>query len=106
MNQIELRVGNLDCEHDAANIERGLAGFTGLTNLEIYPKSAKVAISYDPELTKPEAIKEKLEALSFPQQKGMEMVEQPKPWWKVPRGYPAELIDLDVGLFPVDISSD
>ncbi|GAB4577287.1 MAG: cation-translocating P-type ATPase [Anaerolineales bacterium] len=79
-NELELRVANLDCEHDAANIERGLAGFTGLTDLKIYPKSAKVAITYDPARTKPETIKEKLETLGFPAQKGREMAETPKPW--------------------------
>lgn len=78
--QLELRVANLDCEHDVTNIERGLAGSTGLTDLRIYPKSAKVAITYDPALTKPETIRKKLEALGFPPQKGMEMAEQPKPW--------------------------
>ena len=46
--QLELRVANLDCEHDAATIERGLAGFAGLTELKVYPKSAKVALSFDP----------------------------------------------------------
>ena len=38
--KLELRVANLDCEHDAANIERGLAGFSGLAELKVYPKSA------------------------------------------------------------------
>ncbi len=78
--QLELRVANLDCEHDAANIERGLQSFAGLTGLKVYPKSAKVTLTYDPALTRPEALKEKLEALGFPPQKGMEMAEQPKPW--------------------------
>ncbi len=78
--QLELRVANLDCEHDAANIERGLAGFTGLADLKIYPKAAKVALSFDPAQTNPEALKEKLESLGFPPQKSMEMAEQPKPW--------------------------
>lgn len=78
--QLELRVANLDCEHDATNIERGLQSFTGLTGLKVYPKSAKVTLTYDPALTRPEALKEKLEALGFPPQKGMEMAEQPKPW--------------------------
>ncbi|GAB4455128.1 MAG: cadmium-translocating P-type ATPase [Anaerolineales bacterium] len=78
--QLELRVANLDCEHDAAAIERGLQGFPGIAELKIYPKSAKVAITYDPASTKPEAVKEKLESLGFPPQKGMEMAEQPKPW--------------------------
>ena len=50
---LELRVGNLDCEHDAAAIERGLSGFTGLDTLKVYPKSAKVVITYDPAATTP-----------------------------------------------------
>lgn len=79
-NQLQLRVANLDCEHDAAVIERGLHGFTGLNGLKVYPKSAKVALTYDPALTKPEALKEKLESLGFPPQKGMEMAETPRPW--------------------------
>ncbi len=77
---LELRVANLDCEHDAANIERGLADLPGLTDLKIYPKSAKVAITYNPAQTKPETIKDKLGSLGFPPQRGMEMAEQPKPW--------------------------
>lgn len=80
MKKLELRVGNLDCEHDANNIERGLAGFIGLTDLKVYFKSAKVALTYDPSLTELDALKEKLESLGFPPQKGMEMAEQPKPW--------------------------
>lgn len=78
--QLELRVANLDCEHDAAAIERGLQGFAGIVGLKVYPKSAKVALTYDPALTKPDVLKEKLESLGFPAQKGMEMAEQPKPW--------------------------
>mgnify|MGYP001199853429 FL=1 len=79
-NKIEVRVSNLDCEHDAANIERGLEGFTGLVGLKVYPKSAKVALTYNPDQTNPNALKQKLDALGFPPQKGMEMAEQVKPW--------------------------
>ena len=79
-NKIEVRVSNLDCEHDAANIERGLEGFAGLVGLKVYPKSAKVALTYDPDQTNPNALKEKLGAIGFPPQKGMEMAEQVKPW--------------------------
>lgn len=78
--QLEIRVANLDCEHDAAAIERGLAGYNGLAGLKVYPKSAKVALSFDPAQTNPEELKEKLESLGFPPQKGMEIAEQPKPW--------------------------
>ncbi|MCL5951759.1 MAG: cation-translocating P-type ATPase [Chloroflexi bacterium] len=78
--ELELRVANLDCEHDAAAIERGLQGFAGLVGLKVYPSSAKVAITYDPTSTKPEMLKGKLEALGFPPQQGMQMAEQPKVW--------------------------
>lgn len=78
--KIEVRVSNLDCEHDAANIERGLEGFAGLVGLKVYPKSAKVVLTFNPDQTNPGALKQKLETLGFPPQKGMEMAEQPKPW--------------------------
>lgn len=77
---IELRVANLDCEHEAAAIERGMAGFPGLIELKVYPKSAKVAMAYDSAATQPEALRGRLEALGFPVQKGPGMAGQPKPW--------------------------
>ena len=80
MKQLELRVGNLDCEHDAAAIERGLTAFAGLESLKVYPNSAKVALTYDPAVTDPEHLKEKLDDLGFPPQEGLAMPEQPEPW--------------------------
>jgi len=80
MEQLELRVGNLDCEHDAAAIERGLAAFEGLDSLQIYPSSAKVSLTYDPAITGPSQLKEKLDDLGFPPQAGLVMPQQPKPW--------------------------
>lgn len=78
--QIELRVANLDCEHDAVAIERGLGGFPGLAGLKVYPSAAKVALTYDPTQTNSNALKGKLENLGFPPQEGLSMPEQPKPW--------------------------
>lgn len=78
--KLELRVGNLDCEHDAAAIERGLTNFPGLSQLKVYPKAAKVSLTFDPEATTPETLKEKLDDLGFPPQAGLSMPEQPKPW--------------------------
>ncbi len=80
MQQFEARVANLDCEHDAAAIERGMRDFPGLSELRVYPRSAKVQITYHPGMTTPEAMKLKLESLGFPVQKGPEMAEQPKVW--------------------------
>ena len=79
-NKLDIRVGNLDCEHDAAAIERGLTGFPGLEQLKVYPKSAKVSLAYDPAVTSPEALKTQLDDMGFPPQKGLSMPEQPKPW--------------------------
>ena len=64
--KLSLRVANLDCEHEAAAIERGLKDFDGVTELKIYPKSAKVEIGFDPGKTGTETLKEKLESLGFP----------------------------------------
>ena len=75
--QLEFRVGNLDCEHDAAAIERGLRGFPGLVNLKVYPKAAKVQLTYDPAQTNDAALQEKLASLGFPAQ---QWPEQPKFW--------------------------
>lgn len=79
-SKLELRVANLDCEHDAAAIERGLTNFPGIDNLRIYPKAAKVSFALDPEVTSPQVVKEKLEALGFPPQEGLAMPDQPKVW--------------------------
>jgi len=78
--QLEVRVGNLDCEHDAAAIERGLTNTNGLVNLKVYPKAAKVSLTYDPAATSPDALREKLNELGFPPQTGRAVPEQPKLW--------------------------
>lgn len=78
--RIEWRVRNLDCEHDAAAIERGLKDFDGIDELKIYPKSAKVQITYSPEKTSPERLKDQLHSLGFPALEGNTMPSQPKPW--------------------------
>ena len=78
--QLDIRVGNLDCDHDAAAIKRGLTNYPGLTLLKVYPKAAKVSLTFDPKTTSPEALKEKLDIMGFPPQAGLSMPEQPKPW--------------------------
>ena len=78
--QLDIRVGNLDCDHDAAAIERGLSNFPGLNQLKVYPKAAKVSLTFDPETATLESLKEKLNDLGFPPQAGLSMPEQPKPW--------------------------
>ena len=78
--QIELYVANLDCEHDAAAIERGLAGSTGVVGMKVYPKAAKVSLTFEPTATSEDALKEKLEGLGFPPQETRALTGQPKLW--------------------------
>lgn len=80
----EFRVQNLDCEHDAAAIQRGLSKVAGLVSLEILPKSAKVILSYDEDRISYEQIKRKLEEIGFPVQEGFAIPSQPK-WWRNPK---------------------
>lgn len=78
--QIDLRVANLDCEHDAAAIERGLKEFPGLNALKVYPKAARVALNYDPARTSLDELKGKLQTLGFPPQEGRQIAAPLKPW--------------------------
>ena len=80
IQNLNLRVQNLDCEHDANVIERGLTGLSGLATVRVYPRSAKVAFKYDPDATSPAALEAKLASLGFPAQQGLEMTGPPKPW--------------------------
>lgn len=91
--QIDLRVARLDCERDAAAIERQMQGVVGIVDLKIYPKSAKVAITYDPAVTTPEALKERLKSFGFPAQSGMEEATPLRPW-----GNPKVLTSVASGL--------
>jgi heavy metal translocating P-type ATPase len=77
---VEWRVAHLDCEHDAAAIERGLRGVPGLVELTVYPKAAKVALTYDPERTSATALQRTLHALGFPAQESRALAGPPKPW--------------------------
>ncbi len=78
--QFDVYVGNLDCEHDAAAIERGFADIAERVQLRVYPKSAKVSFQYDPASASPEMLREKLDTLGFPPQAGRSVPQQPKIW--------------------------
>lgn len=77
---LDVYVGNLDCEHDAAVIERGLKNSNGLVELRVYPKSAKVSLTYNAAVTTSDVLREKLSELGFPPQTGRAMPKQPKIW--------------------------
>lgn len=76
----EFRVSNMDCENEATAIRRGLSGSPGLLELRVYPKAAKVALTFDAEVTSGMALAEKLESLGFPPQSDAEPAGPPRPW--------------------------
>ena len=78
------RVQNLDCEHDAASLRRRLENTTGLVSVKVFPKSAKVVVSYDGNEISKEQIQDKLQKIGFPVQEGIGVSTQPK-WWRNPK---------------------
>jgi len=69
--RVELRVRNLDCEHEVGVIERGLAGFEGLEELKVFPRSAKVRATLDG--ARLESFEKKLAELGFPAERPEEV---------------------------------
>ena len=79
-NELQLRVAHLDCDSDAAAIRRSLEQVEGISDLQVYPKSAKVALRFNEDQVSPEVIKSTLRDLGFPVHEGAGGAETPKPW--------------------------
>ena len=80
VRKLGLHVANLDCEHDAARLERGLAGVAGLREVRVLPKSAKVVLEFEPGATTPERLKGTLATLGFPPTEETGAPPPPKLW--------------------------
>jgi len=78
--RLDLRVRGLDCDSDAARLQRGLADARGLAEVKVNPSAARVTLLFDPAATTADDLKEKLEALGFAPQGGMAVPEPPRPW--------------------------
>ena len=78
--RLDVRVRGLDCESDANRIQRGLAGFPGLSETKVNPGAARVTLLYDPAVTTSDVLRDKLDDLGFTPQGGMEVAGPPKPW--------------------------
>ena len=79
-NHIDFRVVGLDCESEASAIKRGMGGIQGVVDLQVYVKSAKVGIAFDPSVVSSDDLKNKLNQLGFTVQEGRALADQPKPW--------------------------
>ncbi len=76
----EWRVANLDCEHDAAALRRGLSGRPGIADIDVYPKAAKVRVRFNPAATSAAEVRRQLGEAGFPAEEGRELPALPKPW--------------------------
>jgi len=77
---LELRVANLDCEHDAATIQRRLRDAPGLVELHVWPRSAKVRITFDPATGSADTYRSLLRKLGFPAEEGRAAPKRPRVW--------------------------
>ena len=78
--RVAFRVAGLDCESEASAIKRGMSGIQGVVDLQVYVKSAKVGITFNPSLIASDDLKTKLNELGFAVQEGRAPSPQPKPW--------------------------
>ena len=87
--QLELRVANLDCEHDAAKLNRGLRQSPGIVGVNVFPSAGKVRIEFDPAVTSSDALREGLTSLGFPVRDRIESGHVPV--WRNPKVVTAAL---------------
>src|SRR5690606_20486023 len=78
--KVDLRVANLDCEHDAAALRRALEAAPGVDGVEVRPSAASVTIHFDPRQTDPDAIRCQLAGAGFPPRGSAEPEGPPPPW--------------------------
>lgn len=81
MPRIEYRVANVDCENEAAAIERAFRGRAGVLRVEVAPKSAKVRFDVNGEVS-PRELEARLAELGYPVVRG-EAPTLPPPWKNV-----------------------
>lgn len=98
--ELEVRVSNLDCEHDAATIQRGMRTVAGVLVVRTYPKAAKVVLTYDRAQTSPETLKRQLQSLGFPPQQAQQGPQRsgPPALWRNPKVVTSALSGLLLAL--------
>ena len=75
-----VRVAGLDCEHDAAALRRGLQTLEGVLELRIFPRSARLEVTYDGARIGENDLRARLRELGFPPVEGREPPGVPRPW--------------------------
>ena len=77
---LDVRVQNLDCEHDAHTLERAFANVNGIESLRVLPKAARVTLSFDPSVTSPAVLRKQLASSGFPPREATSDTARPSPF--------------------------
>lgn len=78
--RVELRLANLDCEHDAAALRRAMQRVSGIDRVEVRPTSGTVTITFRADTTSSEAIRTRLTQAGFPPRELAGPEGPPPPW--------------------------
>lgn len=66
MKKLDLRVANLDCEHDAARLRRAAVQLPGVEIVQIMPQAGRMRVQLDEEVTTESSFRNHLGANGFP----------------------------------------
>jgi Cd2+/Zn2+-exporting ATPase len=77
---LELRVQNLDCEHDARALERAIGQQAGVDSLRVLPKAGRVTVAFDPGVVSASALRQQLAASGFPPRDSSSASRRPALW--------------------------
>ncbi|MBX9570692.1 MAG: cation-translocating P-type ATPase [Candidatus Obscuribacterales bacterium] len=73
-------VHNVDCENEAAKIQRELRKHPGVHEVKVSPQSSKVRVSFDPKIASIESVAKALDDLGFPVKDDAASTESPTIW--------------------------
>lgn len=66
MKKLDLRVSNLDCEHDASRLRRAAAQLPGVEILQVMPQAGRLSVQLDEERTTEASLRKHLGENGFP----------------------------------------
>jgi Cd2+/Zn2+-exporting ATPase len=77
---LDVRVARLDCDSDAAKIDRAFRQISGVDTLSVRPTSGRVIVQFHPELVSADQLRDHLRTLGFPVHAGTTGSHAPRLW--------------------------
>lgn len=96
MKNLDLRVANLDCEHDAARLRRAATQLSGVEVVQIMPQAGRMRLLFDETATSEAALRSHLAESGFPISQSAK--EGPAPPWRNPKVLASVASGLLLGL--------